>query len=177
MNKYYGLITTTLIQIFFGLILIFISPATLLWVIFTIIGILVILSNIPNLLNGLANYSVSKEYKVMTISSIISIILGIIMIFWQNEIFSVIVAIWLLVLPLYRIIISNYKKMQLKKEALKLSLGIIVLIVGPLQSIEIIFKVIGIIVIAFTIVYFIASLILMKKNKSVDVDKNDYIDV
>ena len=93
-------------------------------------GILIIIGNIPSLVSGVAN--IHRRAGVMDlISAIIGIALGLAMIFYQGTLLVVAVAVYLIVFPLLRVLVATKKGEQLKRELLRLVLGVVLLVFVP----------------------------------------------
>ena len=83
-------------------------------------------------------------------------------------------------LPVYKILSNNDKKETLKKEAVKLAIGLVILVCGIGSAINVILDILGIIIIAICVLYIIYNIILLikvnKKDKQ-EQDDNQIIDV
>jgi hypothetical protein len=147
-----------------GASLIFIPTETLLNTIFTIIGIaIIVLNSVPCYIKwneALQN----KKSLVPALIYTFTILLGLIFIFmWTNKIVSIIFGIWLIVLPIIRIIKAPNWKQQLKKEAPLLLVGALSLFIPAQTILGIIIKIFGVLVVVYCIVMII---LLFKKNKN-----------
>lgn len=95
-----------------------------------IYGIIIIIGNIPGLISGIAN--VHKAAGVFDlICSVLGIALGVAMIFYQGSILVALVAIYLIVFPLIRVLLANKKGEQLKRELVRIILGVVLLVFVP----------------------------------------------
>ena len=95
-----------------------------------IYGIIIIIGNIPGLISGIAN--VSKAAGVFDlICSVLGIALGVAMIFYQGSILVALVAVYLIVFPLIRVLLATQKVEQLKRELLRIILGVVLLVFVP----------------------------------------------
>lgn len=135
-----------------GIIIAILGPE-LLDVAFIILGLFVVIDHLPMFISSLANIK-SKQALVVFILSAISIAAGFIMMFWHEGIFMVLVGIYLLALPIYRIIIAPDKKLQLSADLGSLILGLVLILVGPGK---IIFYA-GIVLIALSLLYALYAL-------------------
>lgn len=97
-----------------------------------IVGIIIILSNIPSLINGIVNIN-KKEGIVDVILSALGMLLGCGMIFKQDTVITVIVAAYLIIFPVVRIALSgkNGWRDQVKKEWIKMLIGVLLLMFLP----------------------------------------------
>ena len=108
--------------------------------------------------------------------SIIGILLGVGLIVSQNRVVTVILAAYMIVFPVIRIILAkaNWAE-QLKRELLRIILGVVLLIFGGTllgvgyTILNLILKVIGWVVIGITVVLGIVEIILIATKKE---DKN-----
>lgn len=95
-----------------------------------IYGVIIIIGNIPGLISGIAN--VHKAAGVFDlICSVLGIALGVAMIFYQGSILVALVAIYLIVFPLIRVLLANKKGEQLKRELVRIILGVVLLVFVP----------------------------------------------
>ncbi len=95
-----------------------------------IYGILIIIGNIPGLVSGIAN--IHKPAGVFDlVASILGIALGIAMIFYQGTLLVTLVAIYLIIFPLIRVLLAQNKGEQFKRELLRIVLGLVLLIFVP----------------------------------------------
>lgn len=147
-----GIITTIL-----GLLLCFINADTLMKIVFIIIGVLIILSSVNDLIIGY-----KTKDKIKLISSIIDIILAIILIFFHNIVFLIIVSIYLLIYPIVRICKNSNHYLQFKVELPRLLLGIVLLILSPQGILNILFIILGIFLIVIGILTILGSVSKIK---------------
>ena len=130
-------IAVTLIGVLVGVLLLvlgaILTPETVGTIIrwgLIVYGIIVIIGNIPGLISGIAN--VNKAAGVFDlICSILGICLGIALIFYQGSILVALLAIYLIVFPLIRVLMANRKVEQLKRELLRMILGVVLLVFLP----------------------------------------------
>ena len=95
-----------------------------------IYGIIIIIGNIPGLISGIAN--VNKSAGVFDlICSILGIGLGVAMIFYQGTVLIALVAAYMIVFPLIRVLLANQKVEQLKRELVRMVLGVVLLVFLP----------------------------------------------
>lgn len=142
-----------------------------------VIGIIVIISNIPTLVNGIM--SITKMEGVFdVIFSGCGIALGLCMIFLQGTVMTIIVSAYLIVLPIIRILLSGKGgwKDQIKKEWLKMLIGVLLLafLPGLVSAVDTVVKMIILIagwaVIGISVLLFLLSLIsyLLSMKKAQD---------
>ena len=77
------------------------------------------------------------------------------MIFWHQSLLFYILGIYLLILPLCRVLLSNNMKFTLRLELPRMIVGLLLLIIGPGTAFNMLFDVAGYIVIAFSVLYMI----------------------
>ena len=161
-----GGIILSIITMMLGLALIFIPYEDLVSFIFTIVGICIMLVNLIPCIFSWIEYQSTKQGLYTAIASTISLLLGFIFIFCQGlarDIISVILAIWLIALPIIRLVKSNDKKNQIKKEIPYFIIGFILLFVPTGNIFSIVLKVFGGIIVLYGIINLIFS---VKNNKS-----------
>lgn len=139
------------------------------WVLI-IAGIVIIATNIAPLIRGIIDLAHKEKGGLFdVIVSAIAIVLGVVMMIFQNEIVStvitVLLAVYLIVLPIIRIIIAPSKKEQLSKEWLKILIGAVLIVFLPVilgaadAIIKLILTITGVVIIVLTVLSFILSLI------------------
>lgn len=95
-----------------------------------IYGIIIIIGNIPGLISGIAN--IKKAAGVFDlVCSVLGIALGAAMIFYQGSILVALVAVYLIVFPLIRVLLADQKVEQLKRELIRIVLGVVLLVFVP----------------------------------------------
>lgn len=151
-NSFISSMIIAAIGLVIGIIIAILGPE-LLDVAFIILGLFVVIDHLPMFISSLANIK-NKQSLVVFILSAISIAAGFIMMFWHEGIFMVLVGIYLLALPIYRIIIAPNKKLQLSADLGSLILGLVLILVGPGK---IIFYA-GIVLIALSLLYALYAL-------------------
>ncbi len=141
-----------------------VSASLLLNVLFIILGVIVILLNIPGLVSGIANVN-KKGGLVELIMSILGIVLGVLLIFNHGIIVTILVAVYFIAFPIIRMVTSKDWKSVLKSEWVKILLGILLLVFGGfiIAAIDTIFywglMICGIVIIVLALVMFAVSLV------------------
>ena len=146
-----GILTMILMGLLVGLLLLLLSASLLIKIIFVILGIITVISNIPGITLGLMNLE-SKEGKLELITSLISALVGFLMIFWHSGILMIVLGLYMVIFPIVGILTSSNKRVRLKAELPKLILGVVLILVGPAQTLDFLFDVAGICVILLTLV-------------------------
>ena len=95
-----------------------------------IYGIIIIIGNVPGLISGIANVHTAAGVFDL-ICSVLGIALGVAMIFYQGSVLVALVAIYLIVFPLIRVLMAGKKAEQLKRELLRIVLGVLLLVFVP----------------------------------------------
>ena len=153
--------------IFIGILLLK-TPIDFLFKIFFIgFGVLTLISGVPQLVFSISNLgSKPKESVFDMILAIITICLGLILMFIQSKIALIIVGAHLIVFPVIRVLLSGEKLLQLKKEMPIMILGIIMVVVGHVKAKGILFDIAGIIIIVLSVFYMIFGIVATKKINS-----------
>lgn len=176
-NLTYNIIVS-IIGMFVGLIICVINPEQLLGFIFTILGVIIILFALPGLFKN-DIYDKKERVETKTIS-IISIVIGAILIFYPQTIALIITGIFLIIMPIYRIISANEHYLTFKKELTRLIIGSVVLIFGIGSTIKIILYVVGGLIILLSLIYCIYNIVLLckvNKKEKKEQEDNEVIDV
>ena len=151
--------------ILLGALLLAIDPSFLLSVIFVVMGIITVLSALPGLLVGLTSLD-SGAGRLSLIVSLISILVGVLMIFWHSSILMVVLGVYLLVFPLVEILTSKDKAVRLKSELPKMIVGLVLILVGPAKALDVMLDVAGVGVIVFSILYVVISFLAGIRNQT-----------
>lgn len=130
---------------------------TLVWLALVIWGVIVAVSNIPGLIYAIANLK-AKGAIFDLVASIIGILLGLGLIFSQNQIITVILAVYMIIFPVIRIVLAKSAwAEQLGRELLRIVLGVVLLVFGGTllavgySILNLLLKIIGWVVIALTV--------------------------
>ena len=149
-----GVLLFALMGLVAGVLLIALPVTLLFKIVFVIIGIVTVVSNLPGLFVGLANIH-DRKGRLGWILSLISVAFGILMIFFHSGVLMIIVGIYLLLLPLLEILLSKKRMAQLRAELPKLILGVVLIVVGPAATAAFLFDAAGWIIIVLTLLYLI----------------------
>ena len=147
------------IGVLLGILLLAIDPGFLLKVLFVIMGIITVLSAIPGILVGLAGMD-TWAGRLSLITSLLSILIGCLMIFWHSNILMIVLGVYLLLMPLIEILTSKDKAVRLKSELPKMIVGLVLILVGPAKALDVMLDVAGVVVIAFSVLYVVLSLLV-----------------
>ena len=132
-----SLIVTMIIGILVGVLLIVLggalTPATIATIIkwgLIIYGVFIVIGNIPGLVSGIAN--ANRPAGVFDlVGAVIGISLGIAMIFYHGSLLVAIVAAYLIIFPLLRILLAARKGEQLRRELVRIIMGVVLLVFVP----------------------------------------------
>ncbi len=95
-----------------------------------IYGVIIIIGNVPGLISGIADIR-KTEGVFDLVTSVLGIGLGIAMIFYRGEILISLVAVYLIIFPIIRVLLSKNKGEQFKREILRILLGVVLWLFVP----------------------------------------------
>ena len=128
------IITSTVTSILLGLVLILLPilfpVSKLIYIAFVVLGVITIINYIPSLISGIKNIS-TMEGKADLIGSIFGMAIGAVMIFNHGTLLTVLAAIFLIILPILRILLSRDHMAALRSEILRIILGIVLIAFLP----------------------------------------------
>ena len=149
-----------------GLLLITIPVGFLLDVVFFIMGIATIVVSLPALLSLLPLRG-TKVGNVSLICTALMVFAGFLMLFWHSSVLLVIVGVVMIAQPILSIASAADKTARLKAELPKLIIGVILVLLGPANAIDILFDIAGVGLIVLSILYLIWTYRLVKKAQDV----------
>ena len=157
------------IGILVGIMFAFLANVAL-TVICIICGILTLLSGIPQLVGAVSGLMKKEKMAIVDlVMSIVTVIVGLMLIFSRNEIIMIVVGAYLIVFPVIRILIAKEKMAQLKSELLAIILGVALVLIGPGAALDIIFKIAGAVVIVFSVIYIVFGILAyLKANRALE---------
>lgn len=134
-------------------------------------GVIIIVSNVPGLIYSIANIK-NKAAIFDLIMSIVGILLGVGLIISQSKVITIILAAYMIIFPVIRIALakSGWAE-QLKREALRLILGVVLLVFGgtivggALTILNMLLSIIGWVVIALTAIFGIIEILVIVTKK------------
>jgi hypothetical protein len=158
-------ILISILTIVVGILLCFANSQEILRVVFITMGIIIIWGGITSLFSN--KYIVDeKERNITFVISMVTIIVGFLLIYLYNQVAQLIVGVFLVALPIVKIITFKDHKDVLKKELSKIIIGIIVLVCGIGSIMDIILKILGVVVIILSLIYMIYNIyLIIKVNK------------
>lgn len=124
-----GVLVGVLLLVLGGLITVDTVSTIIKWGII-IYGILIIIGNVPGLVSGIANLNRAAGVFDL-VSALLGIALGVAMICYQGTILVAIVALYLIILPLVRVLVAQRKVEQLKRELVRIIMGVVLLVFVP----------------------------------------------
>lgn len=152
--------TISLGGIILGSILTFIPMSLLVDLMVVIIGIGLIIFNGVNLYKKV---SVNAPTTNDMLFDVLGVLSGVIILCLNSFVATLIIAIYLIAEPIIRIVLDKEKEHQLYIQLPKISIGIILLLV-KLATLDLLFKVIGIVVLICSVGYFVYNYYLYKKS-------------
>ena len=165
-----------------GLLLIVIPVGFLLDLVFFIMGIATIVVSLPALIS-LLPLRHTKVGNISLICTTLMVIAGFLMLFWHSSVLLIIVGVVMIAQPILSIASTTDRQARLKAELPKLIIGIILVLLGPANAIDVLFDVAGVGLIVFSILYLLWSYKIIKKSRNitgnrvfVDEDGNGTID-
>ena len=176
------ILTTAGIGILIGLLLIFLPVGFLLDVVFFIMGIVTVVVSLPALIS-LLPLRHTKVGKVSIICTALMVAAGFLMLFWHSDFLLIGVGVVMIAQPILAIVVATDRQARFKTELPKLIIGIILVILGPASTVDILFDIAGVGLIVLSIIYVLWSYRLIKKSQNVtgsrifvDEDGNGTID-
>lgn len=147
-----------------GVLLIALPADLLLRLAFVIVGALTVLTQIPCILSGLLHLSErGGGGKLLLFSSLISTALGLLMLFYPSALLSVLLGVYLIVLPLILVLTDGDKRTRLQKELPRMILGVVLVLIGPAAILDLLFDVAGWVILVLTLVYTAVTLLAARR--------------
>lgn len=185
-NRIANRVISMILGLLVGVVLVVIGSVikaeTLVWLALVIWGVIIIIGNIPGLVYSIANIK-NKGAIFDLVMSIIGILLGVGLIVSQNQVVTVILAAYMIVFPVIRIVLAKQGwAEQLKREALRIILGVVLLVFGGTllgvgyTILNLILKVIGWVIIALVAVFGIVEIILIATKKEEKSNDTIYVE-
>ena len=136
-----------------------IEVETLLKIALIVWGVIIIIGNIPSLIYAIANLK-AKGAIFDLIASVIGILLGLGLTFSQDKVITIILAAYMIIFPVIRIVLAKSAwAEQLKREALRIILGVVLLVFGgvifaaSMDILNLLLSIMGWVVIALVLVF------------------------
>ena len=157
-----SILLSALFGILAGILLIFLNADILLKIVFVIMGIITVFYSLPGITLGVMSFS-TKTGKLTLLLSALSAVIGFLMIFWHSTFLIFFLGAYMIVMPVIEILLAKDKLDQLKAELPKLILGVVMLLLGPAKTLDVLFDIAGWVIIVLTLINTLASLISIKK--------------
>ncbi len=151
-----------------GLLLLLVPTDLLLKLLFVVMGVITVISSIPGLIAGIVAFSTAGG-KLSLLVSVVSAVIGFLMVFNHNEFLMIFLGVYMIVLPAVNILIAKDHFGQFKAELPKLVIGILLILLGPANTIDMLFRIAGWVIIALTVVYSAVIFFGMNKKPKVTV--------
>ena len=148
-----------------GLLLLLIPTSLLIGLVFVIMGIVTVISSIPGLIAGVAAFS-TPVGKLSLVVSAISAVVGFLMIFNHNDVLMIVLGVYMILLPIVNILLAKEKVSQLKAELPKLIIGVLLVLLGPANTLDLLFRIVGWLAIALSVVYALFVFFTVARRKS-----------
>ena len=156
-NSLAFLLTAGILGILLGVLLLVIDFSKILSLIFIIVGIFILIANLPSFIYSLTSVNIPG-----IITSLLPILAGILMIFWHNSVLFYILGLYLIILPIIRILMAYDKSLHLRIELPRIVIGVLLLLIGPGTVINTFFDVAGYIIIAISIILTLVGIFKLK---------------
>lgn len=161
-----------IVYILIGVAFVAIPSDVLLDIIFTVLGVIIILLNLIPCIYYFMLGSKDNKYYTNAVLSLVSIIIGFVFIFNHNAVLAVILGIWLVLLPILRIILSTEKKKEIKKAIPYFVAAILLFFIPATTILDIVLKVFGVLLMVLGVFYIIYNIVIDKKNNKDDDSNN-----
>ena len=145
-----GFLTLLAVGILLGLLLILLPVAFLMKVFFVVIGVVVLITSIPGITAALRILDTGIG-KMTLVTSLLSALVGAVLIFSHSKLLMIIVGIYMVVLPVMQILLTRGKASAWKAELPKIIVGCILLLLGPATALEMMFDIAGWVTIGLTL--------------------------
>lgn len=152
------ILTGGILGVLLGILLLIIDFSKILSLIFIIIGIFILIANLPAFIFSLTSMNVPG-----IITSALPILGGILMIFWHSTVLLYIIGAYLIVFPLLRILLSNNKSAHLRIEMPRLIIGLLLFIIGPGTAVNALLDVAGYVIIILSVIFILFG--ILKTNR------------
>lgn len=185
-ERTYGL-ASYILYFIIGLLFVVIPSATLKDMIFVFVGIVITLTSLFPTIYFFNLASHDNRFYTPAIASFVSLIIGIMFIFWHNFVLSIILGVVLIVLPVIRIIFSENKWREFKRQIPYFVLATLLFFIPFDAILGVVFKVFGGLLMAISLLGIVLVSIAIRKedkanqnhddNNHDDFNKRDLIDV
>lgn len=163
-----------IVAIIMGAFFAFVPYGTVKDVIFTLMGLIIVLFNIFPCIMNFKLAANDPKYNANALASLLGVILGFLLIFNHGLVVTIFVAVYLIIMPIVRILLSQNRTNQLRLE-FPLFLVAAILLFTPAEKIfSIILIVFGVILLALGVINLIVAVICNLKHKDDFDDFDDF---
>ncbi len=155
-----------IIYLIIGVCFVAIPSDKLLDIIFTVIGIFIIVMNFVPCLFYFMLGTKDNRYYVGAVSCLISVIIGFVFIFNRSAVLAVILGIWLIVLPIVRIVLDQNKKEAIIKAIPYFIIAVLLFFIPASSILDVVLKVFGVILMVIGVAGLIFDVIIANKYKN-----------
>lgn len=159
-----------IVALVLGIILTAVPYDFLISMVFTIIGIIIVVLNIFPTIIYWMTYQQDKKILPYALASTMTLIVGFILIFFNHWVLCVILAAWLIAYPVARILTAENKIARLKKEIPFFVIAALLFFTPAKDILNIVFKVFGILLLVYAVYEFIYTFIYNKKHENDNFD-------
>ena len=162
MKKYLliRMLTTVLVGIALGILFILLDGAFFARVVFIIFAVIFIIEAILALFS-----EVVRKNIFLLIANILSIVLAILLIFFQETFVRIIVGVYFIAVPVVFLILRrDHFKEEFKEQLPKLVVGVLVLVLGLGTYVDLLLDIVGWLLILGSIVYLVLGCISLSKH-------------
>lgn len=157
------LITVVLLGTVLGILLLSLRADLLLKIMSVILGVITLLSAIPDLVSGLL--SISTRHGAISFGiALITAVLGFVLIFSHETVMLILLGVFLLLLPLLQILFAKDKMRELRRALPQMLIGLVLILVGPAGILNILFDIAGICVLILTAIYALGMLLSLRRS-------------
>jgi MFS family permease len=176
------LLSVSLIGVLIGVLFWVLNADALLRIVSVILGVITVISSIPDLIAGIAALP-SRHGTVSFLIALVTAVLGFVLIFSHRTLILILLGVFLVVLPVLQLLLSKDRKRILRRTLPQILLGILLIVVGPAAILNVLFDIAGIVVLVLTAVYIVGMLLSLRRSQKktggrvfVDADSDGTID-
>lgn len=144
-----------------GILLLAIDIEGIMSVVLLLFGVMTVLINVMRLV-AVRNVSGTVR-NVSAVMAIVGIVLGILLAVMRSSVLTLLIGIYMIVLPIADVLLSDYRSEQLKTVLPKLLFGIILVVVGPGKALNIVSDALGVVILVLSVID-LTKHVLNKKN-------------
>jgi len=172
-TKFVSNLLLIILEIVVGILLICLPADKIINFFLGTIGVILIVCNIIPCFQYFMLMNNDKKYTVDFVSSVISVVLGILLLVMPGAVLSIILACWFIIMPIVRIIIHPNHNEQFKKELPLLIIGLILTVFSFSFVSSVIIKVIGGAIILSSIFHLVYAIRIYKDGNVINESNQD----